>query len=45
AGKYNRSQIVLIDGEDEQRIVRRSEYAQSGTYFLREVPDDCNAFT
>ncbi|CAF1062120.1 unnamed protein product [Didymodactylos carnosus] len=45
AGKYNCSQIVLIDGEDEQRDVRRSEYAQSGTYFLREVPDDCNAFT
>jgi len=42
---YNRSQIILIDGEDEYtRDNRRSEYAKDAFYFLREIPDDCNRF-
>jgi hypothetical protein len=39
---YERSRIVALDGDDELRDVRRSEYAKYATYFLREIPDDCN---
>ncbi|CAF3087925.1 unnamed protein product, partial [Rotaria sp. Silwood2] len=41
---YERSRIVLIDGEDEIKHKDRSEYAKWGTYFLREIPDNCDAF-
>jgi hypothetical protein len=39
---YQPSRIVLIDGEDDGKDSRRRDYAKSGTYFLREIPDDCN---
>ena len=41
---YQRAKIVLIDGEDEGKHANRSEYAKWGTYFLREIPDNCDAF-
>jgi hypothetical protein len=41
---YNKSRIVLLDGEDEQKDIRRSEYAKLGYYFLREIPEDCDKF-
>ncbi|CAF2876370.1 unnamed protein product [Rotaria sp. Silwood2] len=41
---YERSRIVLIDGEDASKHKDRSEYAKWGTYFLREIPDNCDVF-
>jgi hypothetical protein len=41
---YNKSRIVLLDCEDESRDTRRSEFAKHGTYFLREIQEDCNRF-
>jgi hypothetical protein len=41
---YEQSRIVLIDGEDEEKQSDRSEYAKWGTYFLREIPDNCDKF-
>ena len=41
---YDKSRIVLLDGEDEQKDTRRSEYAKLGYYFLREMPEDCDKF-
>ena len=42
---YKPSEIVLVDGEDEQRDTRRSQFARYGTYFLREIPEKCDLFT
>ncbi|CAF1537356.1 unnamed protein product [Didymodactylos carnosus] len=42
---YSRSEIILIDGEDEGRNKQRRKYAQLGTYFLREISNDCNKIT
>ena len=42
---YDKSQIVVIDGEDEGKSVQRSTYARQAFYFLREVPDQCDAFS
>jgi hypothetical protein len=39
---YEQSRIVVLDGEDIGKDTRRSDYAKWGTYFLREIPDDCN---
>lgn len=39
---YKKSEIVLIDGEDERKVKNRSEFAKVGTYFLREIPDNCD---
>lgn len=39
---YKKSEMILIDGEDERKESRRSEFAKLGTYFLREIPDDCD---
>jgi hypothetical protein len=41
---YEQSEIVLIDGEDDQKHVDRSDYSKRATYFLREIPDDCDVF-
>ncbi|CAF0852852.1 unnamed protein product, partial [Rotaria sordida] len=41
---YERSRIVLIDGENDLKHKDRSEYAKWGTYFLREIPDNCDTF-
>jgi len=39
---YQQSQIILIDGEDNMKHTQRSDFAKLGTYFLREIPDQCN---
>jgi hypothetical protein len=41
---YERSKIIFIDGEDDCKDIRRSDYAKWGTYFLREIPDNCDVF-
>ena len=39
---YESSRVVLLDGEDEGKDIRRRNFTDWGTYFLREIPDDCN---
>jgi hypothetical protein len=41
---YHRSKIILIDGEDEHGDSRRSNYARDASYFLREIPNNCDQF-
>jgi hypothetical protein len=42
---YNKSRIVVIDGEDESKRSERPQYARLATYFLREIPDRCDDFS
>ena len=42
---YSKSQVVAIDGEGERKFVQRSMYARQAFYFLREIPDECDAFS
>ena len=41
---YDKSQIIIIDGEDIGKFSQRSELANNAYYFLREIPNDCNSF-
>ncbi|CAF3792441.1 unnamed protein product [Rotaria socialis] len=45
ARHYYKSRIVVIDGEDKLKSIKRSEYARLASYFLREIPDKCGDFT
>jgi hypothetical protein len=42
---YHKSRIIVIDGEDERKHTERSEYARLTSYFLREIPDNCDDFS
>jgi hypothetical protein len=42
---YNKSQIIVIDGEDERKRPERSEYARLASYLLREEPDKSDEFS
>jgi hypothetical protein len=41
---YNKSKIIIIDGEDECRNSDRPHYAKNAFYFLREIPNNCDRF-
>ena len=38
---YERSKIIIIDGQDEGHMNGRINYAKHGYYFSREIPDNC----
>ncbi len=41
---YNKSKIIIIDGDDEGKNSRRLDYAKNSCFFLREMPNDCDLF-
>jgi hypothetical protein len=38
---YERSRIVIIDGQDQGHMDGRIDYSKDGYYFCREIPDNC----
>jgi hypothetical protein len=41
---YERSRIVIIDGQDEGHMGGRADVSKQGYYFCREIQDDCKKF-